>query len=981
MRQSQLTDPVGPNPADADRPRARVPWWPIAAGLLGLTLAGAGLAWWDGERRAERRLLELREAAEAGRIEVALDGLRRFVTARPGSSQARLLLGLCERAAGQDERAMAAWRAIPARTPEAAQAALLHGELAMELGRFADADAAFRDAARAPSLARDVSRDRARLLRYQLRLADLRDHLRRATPATTRAKALRDLAQLDFEPIPVQLMHAYLDERAPTAGDDDYFLLARANLAILTGDLDEARDQVGELRRRRPDDPAVARARLEWARAADRPDEALAALGAMPQDAVEPAERFALDAWFAEHAGDEAEERRALGRLLEVDPGDVRAVERLTILAAREGRPDEVARLHRLKEERNRARNAYLDALARSDYADNTPTLARLAEALGRRFEARGWAAIALQGRPADAELLAILDRNRGPDAPPPSLAELRGRWRSMDQTREGGGRGDGAGGRPGRLAFSDDATASGLVFSYRNGRTPVHQLPETMGGGVGLIDFDGDGRLDVYCVQGGAFPPTDDAEAPGDRLFRNLGDGTFADVTEAAGLAGARGYGFGVAVGDVDNDGHPDLFVTRWGAYALYRNRGDGTFEDATAAWGLDGGRDWPTSAAFADLDNDGDLDLYVAHYLRWKTDPPKLCTDPKRPGYVVCAPNGLPALPDRVFRNDGGRFADVTEESGVGRADREGRGLGVLAADLDADGRVDVFVANDTTANFLFRNLGGWRFEESAQVAGVAANAQGGYQAGMGVALGDVNRDGLPDLAVTNYFGESTTLFAGLADGLFADETASLGVAVPSRYLLGFGVALADLDDDGRLDMLTANGHVADLEPDYPYAMTPQVLLGRPDGRFAEFRPPAGSPLALPRVGRGLAVGDLDNDGRLDALLVDQSGPLAYLHNRSRAGGSLTLALEGTASNRDAIGAVVAIETAEGRQTAWRFGGGSYLAAGDPRLHFGLGAATRADSVEVRWPSGRVDRYADLPAGTRWRLREGDTEPHPLP
>ena len=315
----------------------------------------------------------------------------------------------------------------------------------------------------------------------------------------------------------------------------------------------------------------------------------------------------------------------------------------------------------------------------------------------------------------------------------------------------------------------------AGLDFLFNNGRSPLRQLPETTSGGVGLLDYDGDGLLDVYLLQGGEFPPDGARPGTGDRLYRNQGNGTFVDVSQKTGISRMKpGYGHGVTVGDIDNDGHPDLFITRWRSYALYRNRGDGTFEDITAPAGLSGDRDWPTSAALADLDNDGDLDLYVCHYLVWDAEHPKLCdrkteaavSDRVEPGqmYNYCVPRLFPALPDHLFRNDGGRFVDVTAEAGI--IDKNGRGLGVVAADVDGDGLVDLFVANDTTANYLWHNLGGMKFEEAGESNGVACNANGAFQAGMGTACGDVDGDLLPDLLVTNFYGESTTFFRNLGD-----------------------------------------------------------------------------------------------------------------------------------------------------------------------------------------------------------------------
>ena len=489
-------------------------------------------------------------------------------------------------------------------------------------------------------------------------------------------------------------------------------------------------------------------------------------------------------------------------------------------------------------------------------------------------------------------------------------------------------------------------------------------------------------GSSTFTCVQGGTFPPGPNAQYSGDRLYRNRCDGTFVDVTQASGIGGMRrGYGHGVAVGDYDNDGRPDLFVTRWRSYALYHNRGDGTFEDVTERAGLGGDRDWPTSSAFADLDGDGDLDLYVCHYGTWDPSNPLICKDPSGTIVLTCDPRRIESLPDHAFRNDEGRFVDVTADSGI--VDRDGRGFGVVAADLDEDGRIDLFVANDSSANFLFRNLGGFRFEEVGHEAGVAANAGGGYQAGMGVACGDLDGDGRLDLAVTNFYGESTSLFHNLGKGQFADHTAAVGLSAPSRHRLGFGVAFLDANSDGWLDLMTANGHISDHRPLFPYAMTPQLFVGGPAGMLTDVTAEAGAPFQQLHVGRGLAVGDLDNDGRPDAVMVDQNEPLADLRNETERLRShfITFRVEGAESNRDGVGAVVAVEAGGRVRVAARFGGGSFQSSGDPRLHFGLGACDRVESVEVRWPSGKVDCLRNLRADRGYLLREASSSVRLLP
>jgi len=487
------------------------------------------------------------------------------------------------------------------------------------------------------------------------------------------------------------------------------------------------------------------------------------------------------------------------------------------------------------------------------------------------------------------------------------------------------------------------------------------------------MLDYNGDGWLDVYLVQGGSFPPDPRTPSTGDRLFRNLGAGRFEDATHSSGIAEMPGgYGHGVAVGDYDGDGRPDLFVTRWRSYALYRNCGNGRFEDVTAQSGLQGDRDWPTSAAFADLDNDGDLDLYVCHYFKWDPNDPNACRGHDAEDGDYCNPRDFTAQSDHVFRNDDGRFTDLTATAGI--MDRDGRGLGVIAADLDDDNFIDLYVANDMTANYQFRNKGGFRFEETAFASGSATNGSGGAQAGMGVACGDLNGDGRPDLVVTNFYNECTTYFQNLGHGLFADHTSAIGLAAPSRFMLGFGIAMTDVNNDGRLDLFTANGHVFDRRPRYPWAMTAQLLLGTAGGRVEDFSARAGLPFQQAHLGRGLAAGDLDNDGRIDFLLVSLNEPLVFFHNQSTGGHSVSLRLEGRKSNRDGVGARVVVDAGGRRQTAQRCGGGSYQSADDPRLHIGIGDSTRVDSIEVRWPSGQTDRFTDLAADTGYLLREGD-------
>jgi hypothetical protein len=534
---------------------------------------------------------------------------------------------------------------------------------------------------------------------------------------------------------------------------------------------------------------------------------------------------------------------------------------------------------------------------------------------------------------------------------------------------------------------FRDIAKSAGMNFVFESGRSDKKQLPETMSGGVAILDYDKDGWNDIFVVQGGSFPFDASAasDLPGDRLYRNLGNGSFDDVTEKVGLPPRRiGYGHGVTVGDIDNDGFPDLFVTRYGSYVLYRNVGGTKFEDVTTAWGLNGDRDWPSSAGFADLDNDGDLDLYVCHYVVWDSSNPRLCGVESGGSPAYCVPHLLTARPDRLYRNDSSKFVDVSEASGITAADKEGRGLGVVAADFDADGLVDLFVANDGTANFLFRNLGGMKFDEIGLVAGVAANSDGGYQAGMGIGFGDFDADGRFDLSVTNFYGESTSLFQNLGDMIFRERGAGIGLKEATRYRLGFGTVMGDFNCDGYLDQFTANGHVNDVRPVIPYEMPCQLILGTKSGRVFDSTDRSGPELNVPRLGRGLAVGDLDNDGRLDLVQLSLDSALVVLLNDATTDPEnerfVGFRLIGSKSNRDAVGARVSVRSRDFVRHGYRYGGGSYQSANSQVLHFGLGKMERIDEVVVNWPSGQVDRHANLAPGRYYLLKEGVTPAEPV-
>ena len=895
-------------------------------------------------------------------------GFSSFSSVPPSLFEATFELGICEETLGNPDAALAAWSGIPAASPLAVKASLGRARLLMNSGRFAASENVLLSLPRGRGHEGRLAGEALELLYHlQGRTSEVRELVVERWAFTDNHDAvLRRLYQLDHAAFPVDYVRKALE--AADQGDDRVWL-GQANLAAWSGRFDEAARLLTACARRRPEDLPIWRARLDLARSSGDLASVRQAVAHLPLSQFTKADILKLRAWVAGRQKDAGRERSVLLALVGVEPENISAWDRLAELAFRSGRSDEGEKYHKQAAAFNRMREEYKALIDREDRAQHCRELATLAGKLGRPVEALGWSLID-QGRAASQPLegAVVTSRESRPgerlesaisDLLPALAAEVAG---------------PSVGHANATPRFADDAESAGLRFLHDNGHTRRNPPPpEAMCGGVGLLDFDGDGWLDVYAVQAGTFQPQASGVAQGDRLFRNRGDGTFEDVTVRAGIASFEGgYGHGVAVGDYDNDGRPDLFVTRWRSYALYRNAGKGRFEDVTRAAGLGGDRDWPTSAVLADLDSDGDLDLYVCHYLAYDPANPRRCVHEYAPSKHDCNPLDFPALPDHVFRNDRGRFVEVTVEAGF--TDPNGRGLGVVAADLDGDNRIDLYVANDMTANYLFKNRGGFRFEETGQVSGAAASADGGYKAGMGIACGDLDGDGFLDLAVTNYFGESTTFYRNLGGGFFADHSSAIGMTAPTRRLLGFGLAFLDADNDGRLDVLSANGHVLDARPQFPWTMPIQLLRGTPGGGLTDVSEQAGEPFGPLHLGRGLAVGDLDNDGRLDAVVLAQNEPVVYLHNQGEhLGHFIVFALEGTKSNRDGVGASVKIVAGGQRQVAQRCGGGSYQSASDPRLHFGIGDATTVESVEVRWPSGQVDRHGPLGADREYVLREG--------
>ena len=531
---------------------------------------------------------------------------------------------------------------------------------------------------------------------------------------------------------------------------------------------------------------------------------------------------------------------------------------------------------------------------------------------------------------------------------------------------------------------FSDVAQAAGLDFVHVNGMTGQYYLAEIMAPGVALFDFDNDGDLDVYAVQGQMLRKGDQRPGSQDRLFRNdlqlRPDGSralrFTDVTARARLM-PRSYGMGVAAGDIDNDGWTDLYLTRLGSDALLKNNGDGTFTDIFTTAGLtDPG--WTVAASFLDFDRDGWLDLFVSTYLRYSIDTDVRCVAATG-ARDYCNPQNYPPLPGRLFRNlRNGRFQDVTVAAGV--ASEYGPALGTLAFDANADGWLDLYVANDGSENQLWLNGRNATFSNGALLAGVAVNGDGRPEGSMGVDAGDFDNDGDEDLLITNLAGEGSTLYANDGSGTFQDVAAAVGLRGRSLPYTGFGAAWLDADNDGWLDVVTVNGAIqtiqalADAGDGFPLHQRKQFFRNLDGRRFEDVTPTAGAAFALSEVGRGASFGDVDNDGDVDVLVANNNGRLRLLSNergqQRRWLGIRAVSGEG----RDALGALVGV-AGEAGLTRWRRvrADGSYASASDPRVLFGLGESDNAARVRVRWPSGRTDEWP-LSAANRWlTVQEG--------
>jgi enediyne biosynthesis protein E4 len=518
--------------------------------------------------------------------------------------------------------------------------------------------------------------------------------------------------------------------------------------------------------------------------------------------------------------------------------------------------------------------------------------------------------------------------------------------------------------------------SVSGIKWVHTAGKSDQKYLPETTGAGCAFLDYDNDGWMDIYLVNSGKCDFYNPAPPLRNALYRNNRDGTFTDVTEKAGVA-AGGYGQGVAVGDYDGDGFPDIYVTQYGRSILYRNNGDGTFTDVTEKAGI-AAPGWSSSGVWFDYDNDGRLDLFVCQFVDFDKSKNLPCvTYNNKPGY--CVPRLYKPMPSWLFRNNGdGTFTDVSKSSGIGKY--LGKAWGAVATDLNNDGKMDLFVANDTTANFLFMNRGNGKFEEIAALAGVGFSETGRPRSGMGVDAADFNQDGWMDLFVANIDHEKYSLYQNNHDETFDDQANSTGIGAATRLMSGWGLKFFDYDNDGNLDLFLANGNPDDLietmQKDVTYREP--MLLFHSDGKtLRNVSTESGPIFARALSARGLAIGDFDNDGAVDVLVsVNDAAPLLLRNTAGKDNHWLGLKLVGRKANRDAIGARVTWQAGDLKRTRTKVGGGSYLSSHDPRLVLGIGKRTKIDWLEVKWPepSGTTEKFTDLPIDKYITIVEGE-------
>jgi tetratricopeptide (TPR) repeat protein len=929
---------------------------------------------WSGAREPSLKAIQL--AADAQRWGDVEAQLRRWLRRYPRDGNAWEMLGGLFFEQGRTGEAREALDRVREADPGWMHAQVVLAEIAVRERSLAAAERILRRAAARDRRAIEPRLRLVSLLVLESRPAEAWSALRELFAITRDPRHLADSILISQIESDIRDLSPEIEEFLARTPDDPWLRRAWGLFLVLRGRPAEALPHLKATAAAFDDDPLARFALAECQMRLGVTVQDVSILGNPPAGPVDAARYWVLRSRLLEVLGRDKELLENLQKAVTCDPRNAEAHYRLGRVMLRRGdRPG--AQIHL---DRALALGVLEDRLRRELRSLVRPTpdataflrMGRLCRESAMIAEAREWIGLALERDPRNrvlqAELaqLSVIDEG-------PAVSLSRPVLKNPVQRQPAGNRAS-LGARPAAVArFEDITERAGVRYRYDCGATSNLYIGDTMGGGVALFDFDDDGWLDIYFINGCPLPFDRQFPPRPNKLFRNRGDGTFEDVTARAGVAG-RGYGMGCAVGDFDNDGHDDLFVTGLNQTVLYRNRGNGTFEDVTARARVASSR-WTTAAGFGDFDGDGDVDLMVVTYVQADPENVPECRD-KFDRLIHCQPERFPAQLDLLFRNNGdGTFTDITREAGIEVP--EGKGLGLAVADLDGDGRLDLFVANDGTPNFLFRNCGGLKFEEIGRAAGVAYDGMGRATASMGVVAADLNGDGRIDLFHTNFINQTNTLRWNVGGGLFVDGTLAANLASPSRAMTGFGTVALDVDNNGSLDLFVANGHTDD-QPWFntPMAQVPQLFLALEGGRFDCAGIEVSPYFSRTVVGRGVAAGDLDNDGRVDLVVVHRDAPAALLRNVTPGGHWLALRLRGSRSGRTPVGARVTCRAAGRSQVRCMTSGTSYLSASDSRIDFGLGNATVADHLEVRWPSGMVQSWSNVELDRTLEVQEGHGE-----
>ena len=985
----------------------RVRWKLVVLALAIMVLAGWGI-WYRWFRPSIEQLMR-RGIFAANRQDTATAKkmLDSVLSRDPSHHQALMMRGQLAREEGDRDLALSLWRKIPdAALTNAAMARYLEGTLLLDNGEARRAEQSLR---KAVELNPAHLRSRETLLQLyvlQLREADVRKQLLGLREYQPWSLEQLLLFSMSANPVDVSKENQALLEKFtlndPLDSASVLGLLKRR--AVQGADDAEVITLAQSASKRMPENTEL----LGFAAGLLLHSADLAAaetvLGSTPQEGLVALDLLrSLGTYFAD-VRNWVQARVCFERLLQIEPDDLPSNYRLGLVLEALGEKEAgVKYLEKAKLlERLAARFEHIarqvelmnnkGQLTRDELAAPAIEVARLYQRMERPAAARLWLHQSLEWAPNNAaaqQFIREFGGNRLLAAV--TNVELKNERRLLADSDAGSpmaavpkgfvirkSTGDAvATDEPSQIVFRDCHVEAGVDFQYFNGESGAKYLLESMGGGVAVIDYDGDGWPDLYFTQGARVPLDPADKAYQDRLFRNLGNGQFEDVTMSAGLGDNR-YSQGCVAGDVDNDGHTDLLVANWGENVLYMNNGDGTFDERTAAAGLGGKQNWNSSLALADFNRDGNLDLYVVTYVQ---DALRICRSiDGRPG--ACHPRNFAAEPDFLYLNRGdGTFTEESNSTGIDVPD--GKGLGIIVADFDRDGWPDIYVANDGTPNFVFRNQGAsggqLRFSDEGLTSGGAVSHEGLAQGSMGIAAGDYDEDGLLDLYVTNFYFEGSALYLNQGEMSFVDAIRAANLYACTRLLVGFGTQAADFNLDGKLDIFATNGHIDDFRfRGEPWRMPAQVFANRGRGTFTDQSRRAGPIFVEEQLGRGVARVDYDRDGKPDIVVSHLDRPAALMRNESEfTGNSLAIELKGVISNRDAIGAIISVHLGRLEVVREICGGDGYYASNDRQQIFGIGASTVVDKIEISWPSGQKSTFEQVAAGSKLLIVEQKKTP----